>query len=386
MEKKSIGSFMAALRKSYGMTQQEVADRLNVSNKTVSKWERDESYPEITLIPVIAELFNVTSDDILRGERVSKGDTAAGEDHKTDGKVDKQLKRLVSSSITRIKNISYIAMALCFIGLICLFTISYAFYRPVLGFGIFLLFITASVVLELVKRNMINTSMKENDLLDGRSELLIPLQNTQNIYTYTVILLNTVAVVFGLPLIMVRSSYYTNSVITAQSYLSLSPVLAIISWCIYKLSYWFLKKALIQTKDMYEDEFPRKAMRNMNIYHYLVLAVQYLTLALTGGGKAGQASGSVSVFAIFLPVIFLLISMLVYILRGNALKDRLIFALAGARNILLGFTGLYLTSMLRSHGRISGQLPGIMSLIIGSSILSAIIYEVVKHRLYKNAV
>lgn len=386
MEKKSIGSFMAALRKSYGMTQQEVADRLNVSNKTVSKWERDESYPEITLIPVIAELFNVTSDDILRGERVSKDDMAAGEEHKSDGKVDKQLKRLISSNITRIKNISYIAMALCFTGLICLFTISYAFYRPVLGFGIFLLFITASVVLELVQQNMTNTSMKENDLLEGRSELLIPLQNTRSTSTYTVILLNAIAVIFGLPLIMVRSSFYTNSVITAQSYLSLSPVLTIISWVIYKLSYWFLKKALIQTKDMGGDEFPHKAMRNMNIYHCLALAVQYLMLALTGWGEAGQASGSVSVFAIFLPIIFLLTSMLVYILRGNELKDRLLFALAGARNILLGFAGLYPASMLRSHGRINGQIPGIMSLIICSSVLSAIAYEVAKHKLYKNAV
>lgn len=45
MSNKSIGSFLAALRKARGMTQQEVADCLNVSNKTVSKWERDEGYP-----------------------------------------------------------------------------------------------------------------------------------------------------------------------------------------------------------------------------------------------------------------------------------------------------------------------------------------------------
>ena len=67
MTKNSIGSFLAALRKARGMTQQEVADRLNVSNKTVSKWERDEGYPEITMIPALAELFDVTADEILRG-------------------------------------------------------------------------------------------------------------------------------------------------------------------------------------------------------------------------------------------------------------------------------------------------------------------------------
>ena len=54
MERKTIGAFLSALRKANGMTQQEVADKLNVSNKTVSKWERDEGYPEIMMLPAIA--------------------------------------------------------------------------------------------------------------------------------------------------------------------------------------------------------------------------------------------------------------------------------------------------------------------------------------------
>ena len=40
MEKKTIGGFIAALRKSNGMTQKDLAERLNVSDKTVSRWER----------------------------------------------------------------------------------------------------------------------------------------------------------------------------------------------------------------------------------------------------------------------------------------------------------------------------------------------------------
>ena len=42
-----MGAFLAALRKANGYTQQEVADKLNVSNKTVSKWECDDGCPEI---------------------------------------------------------------------------------------------------------------------------------------------------------------------------------------------------------------------------------------------------------------------------------------------------------------------------------------------------
>ena len=41
MEKKTIGGFIAALRKANGMTQKDLAERLNVSDKTVSRWERE---------------------------------------------------------------------------------------------------------------------------------------------------------------------------------------------------------------------------------------------------------------------------------------------------------------------------------------------------------
>lgn len=73
MENNTIGSFLSALRKANGMTQKELAERLNVSDKAVSRWERNESCPDITLIPVIADIFGVTSDELLRGERNSTG-------------------------------------------------------------------------------------------------------------------------------------------------------------------------------------------------------------------------------------------------------------------------------------------------------------------------
>ncbi|MBR7162455.1 MAG: helix-turn-helix transcriptional regulator [Clostridia bacterium] len=69
MEKKTIGKFISVLRKAKGMTQQELADKLLVSDKTVSKWERDERMPDISLLPAIAEIFGITTDELLRGER-----------------------------------------------------------------------------------------------------------------------------------------------------------------------------------------------------------------------------------------------------------------------------------------------------------------------------
>lgn len=69
MEKKTMGSFIAALRKANGMTQKDLAEKLNVSDKAVSRWERDENAPDLSLIPVIAEIFGITADELLRGQR-----------------------------------------------------------------------------------------------------------------------------------------------------------------------------------------------------------------------------------------------------------------------------------------------------------------------------
>ena len=69
MEKKTIGKFISALRKANGMTQKELGEKLFVSDKTVSRWECDECTPELSLIPSIAEIFGITTDELLRGER-----------------------------------------------------------------------------------------------------------------------------------------------------------------------------------------------------------------------------------------------------------------------------------------------------------------------------
>ncbi len=72
MNNKSVGKFISALRKQQRMTQKQMAEKLNVSDKAISRWERDECMPDPSLIPIIADLFDVTCDEILRGERSEK--------------------------------------------------------------------------------------------------------------------------------------------------------------------------------------------------------------------------------------------------------------------------------------------------------------------------
>ena len=65
----NIGIFIATLRKELNMTQSDVADALHISHQAVSKWERLESLPDITLLPELAKLFNVTMEELLQGKR-----------------------------------------------------------------------------------------------------------------------------------------------------------------------------------------------------------------------------------------------------------------------------------------------------------------------------
>lgn len=71
MAKQTTGEFMALLRKANGYTQQEVAEKLNISNRTLSSWETDRTMPDVLVLPAIADLYNVTVDELLRGERIT---------------------------------------------------------------------------------------------------------------------------------------------------------------------------------------------------------------------------------------------------------------------------------------------------------------------------
>ena len=65
MEK--IGKFISELRKSKGLTQKDLAEQMGVTDKAVSKWERGQSYPDISLIIPLSELFGVTANELLNG-------------------------------------------------------------------------------------------------------------------------------------------------------------------------------------------------------------------------------------------------------------------------------------------------------------------------------
>lgn len=69
MDQKKIGRFIAAARRGRGMTQRELAEAMDLSNRTISKWECGDGLPELANILPLCELLGVTADELLRGER-----------------------------------------------------------------------------------------------------------------------------------------------------------------------------------------------------------------------------------------------------------------------------------------------------------------------------
>ena len=66
MEKQTLGQKIAELRKAKNMTQLELANQLNITDKAVSKWERDISCPDVNTFPKLAEILGVSVDELLQ--------------------------------------------------------------------------------------------------------------------------------------------------------------------------------------------------------------------------------------------------------------------------------------------------------------------------------
>ena len=71
MEQKKVGGFLKELRKERNMTQQQLAEQLNVSTRTVSRWETGTNMPDISVLVELAEFYDVSIPEIIDGERKS---------------------------------------------------------------------------------------------------------------------------------------------------------------------------------------------------------------------------------------------------------------------------------------------------------------------------
>lgn len=91
MDYKKIGCFLASERKNKKLTQSQLAQNLFVSEKTISKWENGKSLPDTSILPKLCEIFEVSINEILNGERISKEDySIKAEKHLLELKKEKE--------------------------------------------------------------------------------------------------------------------------------------------------------------------------------------------------------------------------------------------------------------------------------------------------------
>ena len=71
MDQIKIGKFIASCRKGVGLTQMQLAEKLNVTDRAVSKWETGKSLPDSSIMLELCEILKITVNDLLSGEVVT---------------------------------------------------------------------------------------------------------------------------------------------------------------------------------------------------------------------------------------------------------------------------------------------------------------------------
>ena len=124
MKKQTFGMMIAGLRKERGMTQLELAEKMGVTDKAVSKWERDLSFPDVSSLPRLAEIFEISGDELMQGRGRGQGRTAR---EKAGTLVDVILKGVAAAMGIAVTVLSFLeridtqsALGMLGIGLACL--------------------------------------------------------------------------------------------------------------------------------------------------------------------------------------------------------------------------------------------------------------------------
>ncbi len=191
MEQKTLGSFLAVLRKANGMTQKELAERVGVSDKTVSHWERDESAPDISVLPILADIFGVTVDELLRGE---KAPADAEPSDALSQKSEKQLRYLMEKNFHKYEIGFWASLCTAFIGCLLAFLLYEWVAAP--GAVIAAIFAVAAILINGIAAGNFGFSLKGADFSE---DLIAEYNNKCRVWRWLAFLLidGLIALVIG---------------------------------------------------------------------------------------------------------------------------------------------------------------------------------------------
>ena len=97
--KSQLGANIVMYRKRSGLTQAKLAERLNYSDKAVSKWERGESVPDVLTLVQLAELFEITVDELLADPEALPMEAGGRIEQAMEAAVEKTLKRKANKRV-----------------------------------------------------------------------------------------------------------------------------------------------------------------------------------------------------------------------------------------------------------------------------------------------
>lgn len=132
MDNQQVGKFIAQLRKSKGMTQEVLAEKIGVTDKAVSKWERGLGIPDVSILPSLADTLDVTMEEILSGVQTSQIVSIIEVESDTENttEIESIPKAPITTSFFKKKLVRVIfftqAAQTAFIGLIALTSLLYA--------------------------------------------------------------------------------------------------------------------------------------------------------------------------------------------------------------------------------------------------------------------
>ena len=257
MEKKTIGKFISALRRANGMTQKELGEKLFVSDKTVSRWECDECTPELSLIPSIAEIFGITTDELLRGERNNPDrEAATSEDvaSKQKAKSDKQFKLMLHSRKKKFTNLSFISIGLIIVGLIAAMICNLGFSKGLLGFCLASVFFVAATICQICFTVSFRLLIDEEEAEHAEE---IKKANTDMVFSSVKIFFGILLTfAFCLPIAVLTLTYFNSHYgLVIDSWLLFGALFAsvafLLAFCVYKI---FVLKVLINKEIVWLDE------------------------------------------------------------------------------------------------------------------------------------
>jgi len=242
MEPKTIGKFIAALRRANGYTQRELADKLCVSDKAVSRWERDECAPDLMLLPVIAEIFGITTDELLRGERNSPDQSPETPSLRASAKSEKQFKNLLRRAEIKYHNLTVISIGIAIVGLIAAMICNFGFLRARIGLLVGSVFYLAAIVCQICFANLSLTDPadEETDFAARLKDANLSIIKS----TYDVIFVAAMLFVASLPLSAVEA--YMG--LTGESWFGMGLLFAAIFALIVCLCHLFFLDSLILKK------------------------------------------------------------------------------------------------------------------------------------------